>query len=745
MAYFNTRFYCEADDALYSDGAVENEIYERVCQKDTSLETDTNWTVFYHFSRLRHNILNWYPFKDGCSVLEIGGGCGALTGLLVQKAGRVTTCELTMRRAKILYERHKDASNLEVVVGNFLKATFDQKFDYVVVNGVLEYARGIMGSEKTDPYVAFLQQAKSYLNPGGIILLSIENRIGLKYLAGAAEDHVGKFFAGINGYCQGEHVQTFSQSELASLCEKAGLCIYKWYYPYPDYKFPTEIFTDDSVNSTMPTGSDVPFDMARAKLYDKQSVYHTLMDEHIAGHFSNSFLLELGEGQIHNCSQTPTYIKISNNRDRSYSICTLIYGNDGYVEKKALFPQGNAHLSKMHSAAAPMGLFHTVSSDYQNGTLICPIVKEESMHNCLKALVIEGNLDAFWGKIRLLCSSLYGDSTPKQCEGAPEFINVFGPLTVRKPLHWLPNINIDLNVDNIFCGDSYWTVIDNEWVFPFEIPAEYALWRMMIQLQEDVSFSSIVSESDIYNLLEISSEEVHIFRQWEVHFAQEYVGILDLSPHYMPEYSIDLAEVLEHRKQSQTLVSHLFLFSETGEVETLESYGVYNDGRWKVCFESDRISSATTIRWDPLEGNACRISEIFIENLAAHPVNADPTEPDFTFATFDPQFLLQGDWTHVSKIEINFQCNILEWTTGFFRMETDRDREHQLYLNEKALYKQIQEELEAERQASGQLRSELEAEHRVSAQWKESYESLRDELMNHKGKSAWKVINGKMF
>lgn len=700
MAYLNTRFYREEDDELYSDGAVEDEVYERVCRKDPSLETDTDWTVFYHFSRLRHNILNWYPFKEKCSVLEIGGGCGALTGLLTQKASHVTTCELTMRRAKILYERHKDAENLEVVVGNFLNVTFDQKFDYVVVNGVLEYARGIMGGEIADPYTAFLRRAKSYLKPGGVILLAIENRMGLKYLAGAAEDHVGVFFAGINGYCQGEHVQTFSQSELSKLCEKAGLNVYKWYYPYPDYKFPMEIFTDDSVNTIMPTSADVPFDMARAKLYDKQKVYRTLMEDHIAGHFSNSFLLELGEEQTSPNPQTPTYVRINNNRDRRYSFCTLIYGKDGYVEKKSLFHQGNAHLMKMQSAMTQEGLLRSVSSEYRDGVLTCPIVSEESLRAILKALVRDENLDGFWERIKLLRGSLYGDSTAKQCGGSPEFLKVFGPMVVNKPLHWMPNINIDLNVDNIFCADTYWKVIDNEWVFPFEIPAEYALWRMMTQLQADEPFSSVISDEDVYSVVKIGPEEAYIFRQWEIHFAQQYVGIQDLSARYLPEYSVDLTQVLEHQKQSQTLMSHLFLFSETGEVETLECLGVNNNGRWNVCFESVRISSAAAIRWDPLEGNACRISEVRVQNLTAHPVNADPQCPDFTFATFDPQFSLIGDWSGLSRIDISFQCEILDWTAGFFRLE--------------------------------QTVMDLEAERQTLLQWKQKYEELYEQLQKHK-------------
>ena len=38
-----------------------------------------------------------------------------------------------------------------------------------------------------------------HLTPGGRIVIAIENRLGLKYLAGCAEDHLGTYFSGIQG------------------------------------------------------------------------------------------------------------------------------------------------------------------------------------------------------------------------------------------------------------------------------------------------------------------------------------------------------------------------------------------------------------------------------------------------------------------------------------------------------------------------------------------------------------------
>lgn len=78
------------------------------------------------------------------------------------------------------------------MVGNLNDMSFDQPFDYVVVNGVLEYA---MSFTKGDtPYETFLENMGQYLNEAGKILIAIENKLGLKYFAGAPEDHTDLHF-----------------------------------------------------------------------------------------------------------------------------------------------------------------------------------------------------------------------------------------------------------------------------------------------------------------------------------------------------------------------------------------------------------------------------------------------------------------------------------------------------------------------------------------------------------------------
>ena len=90
MAELNLDYYTAKDH--YSDGDIEETLL-KMAQEGKSFEDlpeeEVSFPMVYHFSGLRENILSWYPLKKADSVLEIGAGCGAITGMLCRKAGHV--------------------------------------------------------------------------------------------------------------------------------------------------------------------------------------------------------------------------------------------------------------------------------------------------------------------------------------------------------------------------------------------------------------------------------------------------------------------------------------------------------------------------------------------------------------------------------------------------------------------------------------------------------------------------------
>lgn len=84
------------------------------------------------------------------------------------------------------------------------------------------------------------------LKPNGKLLIAIENQYGLKYWCGAREDHTGIPFEGMNQYSFTQRgVRTFSKSALENLVKESGFKNTYFYYPMPDYKLPTVIYSEN--------------------------------------------------------------------------------------------------------------------------------------------------------------------------------------------------------------------------------------------------------------------------------------------------------------------------------------------------------------------------------------------------------------------------------------------------------------------------------------------------------------------
>lgn len=280
---------------LYSDGAVEDELLEIVKnynEEDFSriIHERCKWPIYYHLSELRGNCVEWLDIDKNMSVLEIGSGCGAVTGTLAKKAGSVTCIELSKKRSVINAERNKKYSNIEIVVGNFKDINIDRKFDIVTLIGVLEYAESYVGGKS--PYEMLLKRAMEYLKPGGKLIVAIENKFGLKYWAGCKEDHLGKYYESIEGYENTTGVKTFTKIELEKLMLNAGINKYSFYYPYPDYKFAVSIYSDDFLPQKGTLNDNIRnFDDDRLITFDEGRVYDTIIENNLYPLYSNSFIV----------------------------------------------------------------------------------------------------------------------------------------------------------------------------------------------------------------------------------------------------------------------------------------------------------------------------------------------------------------------------------------------------------------------------------------------------------------------
>ncbi|MBD1878298.1 glycosyltransferase [Coleofasciculus sp. FACHB-T130] len=239
----------------YSDGSEEEAYLENCLKKVSDLRCHSselvgyirNWPSEYHLSPKRSNLLRPILLNKGSSILELGAGCGAITRYLGENVDKVIAVEGSDKRANIAALRCRDLENVQIVHGNFQNIEFNEKFDVVTLIGVLEYSGQYINSG--NPQQQALEIAKRHLKNDGILILAIENKLGLKYFAGCSEDHTGILFDGLEGYSSGSLVRTFGKQELEKLLKISGFTDIDFLYPFPDYKLPDVVIR---LNETSP-------------------------------------------------------------------------------------------------------------------------------------------------------------------------------------------------------------------------------------------------------------------------------------------------------------------------------------------------------------------------------------------------------------------------------------------------------------------------------------------------------------
>jgi len=287
-------FYDEAQK--YSDGEEVETFLLNVFKEERDifevLANDNRWPVLYHLSSMRRNIVLPMDLSKEDVVLEIGSGMGAITEPLSERVKEVDCIELSKVRSLTNAYRNKDHDNITIHVGSFNKIKLKKKYNVIVLIGVLEYAELYIDSP--NPFMGFLKALYNLLKPGGKIYIAIENRLGVKYLAGNPEDHWGRSYLGVEGYITEEKgAKTFSKSELEQLLKDSGFTNLYFYYPFPDYKLPKYIYSDEylpKISDEIP--ANVTYDADSYRSFNEQKVINTLKSTEDFKIFSNSFLVE---------------------------------------------------------------------------------------------------------------------------------------------------------------------------------------------------------------------------------------------------------------------------------------------------------------------------------------------------------------------------------------------------------------------------------------------------------------------
>jgi O-antigen biosynthesis protein len=443
-----------------------------------------DWPSTYHLTGARANIMR--PFEDiykNASVLEIGAGCGAITRYLGESGANVLALEGSPRRAGIARSRTRDLQNVTVLAEKFDQFKSKEKFDIVTLIGVLEYAN--LFTPGDNPALGMLGRVRQLLKPDGKLIIAIENQLGLKYFAGAPEDHLGQPMIGIEGRYRKDQPQTFGRKVLADMLEKADFAAYSFLAPFPDYKMPVSVVTEVGFAHKNFDAAALASQSAKRDTqlpqycnFSLERVWPEVCANQIGLDVSNSFLIVAGGrqhalvdanvlGYHYSTSRRAEYCK-----EAIFKISKLKEIQVNYRRLEKTKPEGNSGSQNIKdSAAKPLISFVCPESDaYISGQ---PLSSEFNNIVTQDGWTFDQVGDFIRKYVRIL-------SSLNQLDEGISVQDVLSQLLPGDYFDCTPqNIIIDVNNEPHF--------FDQEWHFAAPIETKYVVFRALVWLCHSIS------------------------------------------------------------------------------------------------------------------------------------------------------------------------------------------------------------------------------------------------------------------
>jgi SAM-dependent methyltransferase len=481
----------------YSDGdQIEDYLLEIIqSAQDVSIGSEElalaikDWPTLYHFSPRRADLLR--PFTKelkGKKILEVGSECGAITRFLGELGAEVLAIEGSLRRAKITASRCRDLKNVTVVCDNFEGFESPENFDYVTLIGVLEYSNLYISSD--DPAGKMLQTAKRFIKKSGSLLIAIENKLGLKYWAGAPEDHLGVPYFGIENKYNSSTAVTFGKQEIKNMLEKAGYLYTRFLYPFPDYKLPEVIITEKgfeqgkvNINNLLVERFDYMQSIFYTNKFSTTLAAKSLQDNYLLEDFANSFLI---------ITHINEQVQKIDEHSLSYIYSTI--RKKKYCKENIIIDNAEHGLKVIRNY-----IYKERGSD---DGIIKNVISNEKY--------INGNL-LFRELIPIV--SRIGWKVADLNDWAAKYYAILKKQAYEKENQlWLDGRYLDLTPFNIIVADEHdYTIFDQEWVCNEDIPIYYVLFRGLVFSLERIRYYESPDETTPYNILEITEKVIREF------------------------------------------------------------------------------------------------------------------------------------------------------------------------------------------------------------------------------------------
>ncbi len=491
----------------------KEENYEEIFKQDNRLE------VVLALSEIRKNIVNWYPFKADSNILELRGNLGEITGQLCEKANRVVTIEESTEKAIAIAKRHEEKENLEIIVGNIQDIILEEKFDYIIINGMLEQAPFSIKSET--PFITFLEIATSYLKEDGKLLMATDNKFGIRYWNGKKDLDGTYEYRNLGTKRRKNQAQLFSEKNLDNMLKQAQINHNKFYYIFPDYKMPNLIYSKEyDISKEDISRNFTCYEEDELVSFVENDVLRELIkeDSKLMNFYANSFLIECSRNEI---DTDIKYVSYTNYRKKEYRIMTII--KKDIVEKRAVSKESFNHIEQMKQNREILKQYNIKTLEQsKDDYLESEFVKDFKRYDLWidECDDIEEAIEAIKPYIEKLYQNGIAYDKIKQeelCHSLQECDQ-----NQLKQFKYLEYGFMDFIPKNIFYNNGELCAFDQEWMEKY-IPVEHILYRAIINSNLYRKFSD-----DILKRLDLIKNR-EIFNKIEGEFGEKIIDTIMLN------------------------------------------------------------------------------------------------------------------------------------------------------------------------------------------------------------------------
>lgn len=255
------------------------------------------------------------PVPDNSTILDIGAGWGQMS-LPLARRNDVIALEPTPERLSFIRAAAQQEGldqRMIFLQSSFMDIEFDPVFDLVCCIGVLEWVPKFCRGNARDLQREFLIRIRSVLKPQGKLVIGIENRLGLKYLLGSTDDHIGSPNISVldaalanRRFLEATGTElrsyTYSLAEYKAILVESGFVRMTPYAAFPDYKVPSLIKkADETLEAELAQGALLPAEhdgcdgTLLPPLFQEnlQSHYRSLAMNKVCRYFVPSYYLEV--------------------------------------------------------------------------------------------------------------------------------------------------------------------------------------------------------------------------------------------------------------------------------------------------------------------------------------------------------------------------------------------------------------------------------------------------------------------